>query len=1374
LRGDSGFRAELLAFGKLSIRPVERGALPMRRTTAFLAAAVVILNGSALVAATAPAAPAPIARVEGRVTDSSGEPIAGATVHLVVREGAYPRALRLLENRPRAAAAAATSTADGGFELLVPAAGNYDLLADASGWLPTSEALGPIGSLPLSTPRVVALSLERGRRVSIAAAADQIALEEPSSNRWVLPGSGARAWSARPREVRSDANAVELVVAASGASTWRIGRPGEGTLPATCRVVAGRRCSPVHQPARGVVLDLARDGKPVIGAIAVSGAESFPVGRSDEAGRLTVPVPVGGRSSIVVLAEDGGRAELVVVDPGDASAPAVVKVAVPPPARHAVAVIAAESRAPLPGVAVGTAEGEFAVTPNNGRVELVGARGEGVAAAAAGRLDVGTEIDGFADTTMALVAGATLTVLVVDEAAKPITGAWVRAEPVFRPRPGPIQLPSRLSRRSDASGRVSFGPIDASFDWNLVGGAPGRATGRLAATGLASPTAPPERTLVLARGSVAWARVVDQQGRPIAGADVSLEAAVPSPAAMMSFSGGEAPLRAVSDTDGRARFDRVAVGTHVLEAKAAGFAPTRVPGLTIEVAGTETELGTVELAPEVRIELELVDRDGQPVAGASCWIDEQLGRLLSLRTGGNDREADGLSDRHGRVSIGGQRAGAKLSLLVRAEGFAEASASLDANPEAEPIRVVLEPTSRLGGRVVDEAGVPIAGAKVELDMVRTLGAASFGMPRSDAETADDGTFLFEGLEPGRAGLTASAPGRRTVRNQGIALAAGESQLDHELRLEPGATITGTVRNAEGTPLDGVRVLIPEGNTSPAMIMMVRSGALTNADGHFRLEGAAVGRRLLEAHAPGFRTGKVELELRAGENAADFTLERGASIAGRVLAPAGEPIGGATVRVLAGPGRPSFGLPSAQSDSQGRFRIDGLEPGTISLIAEAEGFAATQSEPIEAAGEVAGIDLVLERGARIVGELRGLSLDQLGRVMVAATRTSSRLMGRADFEGRYTIEGAGPGRWSVVAMIEGRVARGEVEVPAGVDEVQLDLEMVEGATLVGRVVVDGEPGAGLRLTGSRAGAPGFFGATDPAGRFRFEGLAEGTYRVSVTEGFTQLSSRELAVEAPETTVELTVRPANVAGVVVREGDGSPIGGASVSVGTERSRGVPVLTDGNGRFELRRVAAGPSFVLASAEGFAQRRLELELAEGQTETIEIELAAGAGLSLVVAGVAGDSVSVGLLDDSARVIHSGSARIGPEGVVRLDSAPAGEWEGVVWAGWGAPGLFFRATVPGEGPRLTVPQLASVEVTIPEIEGVEVEVAAIDGTGAPARWLVGSEVVRSRKLTAGRLPLVLFEGAWTLQATAPDGRRWSARVLATPGASSTVELGPP
>src|SRR5690606_7800798 len=146
------------------------------------------------------------------------------------------------------------------------------------------------------------------------------------------------------------------------------------------------------------------------------------------------------------------------------------------------------------------------------------------------------------------------------------------------------------------------------------------------------------------------------------------EAAVPSPAAMMSFSGGEAPLRAVSDTDGRARFDRVAVGTHVLEAKAAGFAPTRVPGLTIEVAGTETELGTVELAPEVRVELELVDRDGQPVAGASCWIDEQLGRLLTLRTGGNDREADGLSDRHGRVSIGGQRAGAKLSLLVRAEG----------------------------------------------------------------------------------------------------------------------------------------------------------------------------------------------------------------------------------------------------------------------------------------------------------------------------------------------------------------------------------------------------------------------------------------------------------------------------------------------------------------------------------------------------------------------------------------------------------------------------------------------------------------------------------------------------------------------------------
>ncbi len=1344
----------------------------MRRLAAFLAAAVFTVDGPALEAAATAAAPAPIARVEGRVTDASGDPISGATISLVTRESAHERALRLLEARPLTAVATATAAADGGFELMVPAAGNYDLTAQAPNWVPSSAALGPIGPLPLSAPRVVTLTLERGRRVSIPAGADQLALEEPRRDRRVLPGSGARAWPMRPTELRSESDAVEVTVGAAGSSLWHLGRPGAGTLPVSCRIVAGRRCSPTNQPSRRLVLELTRDGKPVVDAVVVLEPASFPVGRSDAAGRVTVPVPVGGRSSIAVLAADGGHAELVLVDPGDASPPAVVKVAVPPPARQAVAVIAAESRAPLPGVAVGTAGGAFGLTPTGGRLELLAAPGEGVAATAAGRLDEGTEIDGFEDTVLALVAGVTLTVRVVDEQAKPIAGAWVRAEPVFRPRPGPIQLPSSLARRTDASGRAAFGPIDPSFDWNVIASAAGRATSRLAATGLAEPANAGDRTLVLPRGSVAWVKVVDQYDQPIAGAAVSLEPARPSSSAMMSFVGSEPPLRAVTDTDGRARFDRVAVGAHALEAKAAGFAPTRVPGLTIEVAGTETELGTVELAPEVRVELELVDRSGQPVAGASCWIDEELGRLLSLRIGG-DREADGLSDRHGRVSIGGQRAGAKLSLLVRAEGFAEASATLDVDPEADPIRLTLEPTSRLGGRVVDEAGIPIAGARVELDMVRTLGAASFGMPRSDAETADDGSFLFDGLEPGRGGLTASAPGRRTVRNQGIVLGAGESQLEHELRLEPGATITGTVRDAEGTPLEGVRVLIPDGHSSPAMIMMSGSGVLTNADGRFRLEGAAVGRRLLEAHAPGFRTGKVELELAAGENVADFALERGAVISGRVLAPGGEPISGATVRVLAGPGRPSFGLPSAQSDPQGRFRIDGLEPGTISVIAEAEGYAATQSPPIEAAGEVAGIDLVLERGARIVGELRGLSFDQLGRVVVAATRSSSRLRGSASFEGRYTIEGVGPGRWSVVAMIEGRVARGEVDVPAGVDEVQLDLEMVEGATLVGRVVVDGEPGAGMRISGSRDGAPGFFGATDPAGAFRFEGLAAGTYRVTVTEGLTMLASRDIAVEAPETTIDLTIRPAAIAGVVVREMDGSPIGGASVSVGSERLRSAPVLTDGNGRFRVPRVAPGPSFVLATAEGFAQQRLELELAEGETETVEIELAAGAGLSLVVTGVAGDSVSVGLLDTSARLIHSAVGRIGPEGVVRLDSAPAGEWEGVVWATWGAPGLFFKATVPGEGPRITVPRLASVEVTIPDGEGLGAELVAVDAGGATARWLVGSEVVTSRKLTSGRLTLVLFEGPWILQATAPDGRRWSAQVLATPGTSPTVELGP-
>lgn len=1345
----------------------------MCRLAALLAVAAFASSEPLLAhAAEAPAAAA-VARIEGRVTDGSGDPIGGVSLRLVARESPYARALRLLDRLAPPPAATATAATDGSFTMTVPSPGNYDLLAEAPGWVQATTSLGPIGQLPLSTPKIVALTLERGRQVTIPAAPDHLALEEPGSSRWVMPGSGARAWPARPREARSEAAAVEVLVPAGGASTWSFGLPGAGTLPTSCRIVAARRCAPVDQPARGIALEVHRGGKPVPGAIAVLDPASFPVGRTDDAGRMTVPVPVGGRSSITVLAADGGRADLVLVDPGDASPPAAVKVTVTPPVRHAVAVIAAESRAPLPGVAVGTAGGAFGLTPTSGRLELLGAPGEGVAATAAGRLDEGTEIDGFGVTSMALVAGATLTVRVVDEQAKPIAGAWVRAEPVFRPRPGPIQLPSALARRTNTSGRVAFGPIDPGFDWNVIASAAGHATSRLAATGLADPANAGDRTLVLPRGSVAWVQVVDQHDQPIAGAAVTLEAALPSSSGMVSFVGSETPLRAVTDADGRARFDRVAVGAHVLEAKAAGFAPTRVPGLTIEVAGTETELGTVELAPEVRVELELVDRAGQPVSGASCWVDEQLGRLLTLRTGGSDREADGISDWHGRVSIGGQRAGAKVSLLVRAEGFAEASATLDVDPEADPIRLILEPTSRLGGRAVDESGVPIAGARVELDMVRTLGAASFGMPRSDAQTADDGSFLFEGLEPGRAGLTASAQGRRTVRKQGLVLGAGESQLDHELRLEPGATLTGTVRDAEGTPLEGVRVLIPEGNTSPAMIMMMRSGALTNADGRFRLEGAAVGRRLVEAHAPGFRAGKLELELAAGDNVADFTLERGASIAGRVLAPGGGPLNGASVRVVAGPGRPSFGLPSAQTDPQGRFRIDGLEPGTISLIAEAEGFAATQSAPIEVAGEVAGIDLVLERGARIVGELRGLSLDQLGRVVVAATRTGGRLLGRADFEGRYTIEGAGPGRWSVVAMIEGRVARGEVDVPAGVDEVLLDLEMVEGATLVGRVVVDGEPGAGVRISGSRDGAPGFFGVTDPAGAFRFEGLAAGAYRITVTEGFVMLATREVVVEAPQTTIELAIRPASVVGVIVGEEDGAPIVGASVSVGTEQSRGAPVLTDANGRFQVPRVAPGPSFVLATAEGFAQGRVELDLAEGETEAVEIELAAAAGLSFWVSGINGDSVSVGLLDDTGRMIHSAVARIGPEGVVRLDSAPAGVWEGAVWATWGAPGLFFRTTVPGEGPRITVPRLASIEVTLPDAGDLEVELVAVDAAGTTARWLVGTEVVTSRKLTSGRLTLVLFEGPWTLQATAADGRRWSATVLATPGTTSTLQLRP-
>jgi hypothetical protein len=90
-------------------------------------------------------------------------------------------------------------------------------------------------------------------------------------------------------------------------------------------------------------------------------------------------------------------------------------------------------------------------------------------------------------------------------------------------------------------------------------------------------------------------------------------------------------------------------------------------------------------------------------------------------------------------------------------------------------------TGRIIGTVLDQTGVPIAGARVSL-------ARDDNSPNQDALSGDDGQFSFAGVAPGPYHLTIASPGFATQPISGI-LHSGEDSIVPQVTLKVAPNIT---------------------------------------------------------------------------------------------------------------------------------------------------------------------------------------------------------------------------------------------------------------------------------------------------------------------------------------------------------------------------------------------------------------------------------------------------------------------------------------------------------------------------------------------------------------------------------------------------------
>ncbi|GMW01723.1 MAG: hypothetical protein AMXMBFR84_28600 [Candidatus Hydrogenedentota bacterium] len=387
---------------------------------------------------------------------------------------------------------------------------------------------------------------------------------------------------------------------------------------------------------------------------------------------------------------------------------------------------------------------------------------------------------------------------------------------------------------------------------------------------------------------------------------------------------------------------------------------------------------------------------------------------------------------------------------VRAEsGNRVATQSTFIMPYASQQSIVLkvDVPGAITGKVVDERGLPVAGAEVAPSR---NGFDPINMNARTVTTVADGAFTFSDLDNGTWVLTVEAKGYPTLRSEPVETGG----VPVTLQLKPGGGVTGSVYHVTTSqPVAGMRLGLTMFSENYDM-----KSVTTDEAGKFTIEGLYPGVYTVESRSETYSLadGKVEVSVpEPGFPPANIRLTAGEGgvVRGRVVnARTREGIAGVTVHptVLGGEMQmmdmgftPGSG---AKSGPDGSFEIVNLKPGTVQLdVGEGKGlmgmsFLPTQRTGVRvnvALGEVIeNVEIAINPGATVSGQvtgadgkpvvgavIMGMNVEQIAAQMVFGSdsevdRSNFPLpIGPAvsDNEGKFSLEGVSESRVSLMVM-----------------------------------------------------------------------------------------------------------------------------------------------------------------------------------------------------------------------------------------------------------------------------------------------------------------------------------------------------------------------
>ncbi len=801
----------------------------------------------------------PAIRVAGRVVSAAKEPLAGAAIllgeperDLKGPEGPLAVAFADVDLFGEKERGAATDE-DGRFALEAFARGTYDLIIRA-GRFPEHRrqvALekGPLelGDIVLAEGREIAgtvLSPDGGpvEGAAVWVPRPAAAREDRDSRRHSVLEVGLSSSLASARTDRRGAFRLaglggdrhEVAVLADGYP----GRLLESVpLDGRAVVIALER----GLTLRGKVVD-AESGDPVAGArVGVEGAPA-PEQAADEGGRFELRgVSLGGGTtfggSLVVHASRDGfreaRETVAFPDPPAAlaapAAPAANAAEVelklrrlgPEEAQAGISGVVRDARGePIAGALVWTevpgwpqvlrrmeppasvpkevrtgADGAFIVRAPQigGTIFEVLASHPGLATSRAGPFPQQSGEQGWPLVEIELGEGASVEGRVTSLAGAAVSGARVR---IWHDTQVPEEATLFTRLLPQAVGEVTYSAKDGTFRlrriepgaYRLEARAEGFAAKTLGPVEVRAGSVPARVDIALDAGGSLAGRVVDSGGDPLAGIEVVAfptaagSGPPPSEEDELVQLGAIGAAAAVTGSDGAYRLDHLPGGEFLVLGRAPGFEPAWIPA---SLPGESP--ADLVLAPHARIAGSVREAaTGEQVTSFAVRLERRDGEGVFRE---DNRKSHDVADAAGRFSCEGLRAGEwRVRVVASAHVPWERAVSLEPGDEVE-LDLALSAGRRIEGAVRRPDGAPIPGATI------TARREGEGRDVESIRSAEDGTFVFGGLEEGSYHVQAAHPehyaegGEAAVK---VDLAAGEDAAVR-LVLRPAGKIFGRIR-----------------------------------------------------------------------------------------------------------------------------------------------------------------------------------------------------------------------------------------------------------------------------------------------------------------------------------------------------------------------------------------------------------------------------------------------------------------------------------------------------------------------------------------------------------------------------------------------------